>query len=243
MKSKKMFYAIIFGLLLLTISSSSLFAQEPSAEMFLPDSVFDFGFFATDARVVHTFPIINTGNDTLEIVKIKPSCGCTAAPLSSDKIAPGDTANVYVYFDSKRLKGLVKKNVAILSNDPIRPLRDLAFISITEKKHPYIAAKPEVINFGRLSMDKIDKTYSTTLTNITDTTVQLSIVDYSKDYIDISLEKNSLKPGESGKFFMTLKKIPVDPAFYNFSATLSANIENIKIHLSIPAVGRLNVVE
>lgn len=245
MKSQKLSYAIIFGFLILSLVmfGSSLYAQAPTSEIYLPDSVFDFGFFATDARVVHTYPIINVGNDTLRIIKIKPTCGCTTAPLSSDKIAPGDTARVNVYYDSKRFKGLIKKKIVVLSNDPISPLRNLAFISITDKRHPYIKVEPEVINMGRMSGDKIDKTFSTTLTNITDTTVQISIVDYTKEYVDISLEKTSLKPGESGKFYMTLKKIPIDPAYYSFSATLSANIEDIKIHFSIPAIGRLNVVE
>jgi hypothetical protein len=224
------------------LSGSSLFAQEPTADIFLPDSIFDFGFFATDARVVHTYPIINEGDDTLRIIKVKPGCGCTAAPLDKSNLGPGDTAHVDVFFDSKRLTGLVKKGVTILSNDPDEPLREVSFISITGKKHPYVHPKPAVINFGRMSAEKVNRTFKVELTNVTDAPVELEILDYSKDYIEVELEKDSLAIGESGDFLVTLKRIPNDPRLYNFSATLSVNIEDIRIHLTIPAVGRINRV-
>ena len=232
----------IFILSIFLLSGSSLFAQEPTADIFLPDSIFDFGFFATDARVVHTYPIINEGDDTLRIIKVKPGCGCTAAPLDKSNLGPGDTARVDVFFDSKRLTGLVKKGVTILSNDPDEPLREVSFISITGKKHPYVHPKPAVINFGRMAAEKVNRTFTVELTNVTDAPVELEIVDYSSDYMEVELEKDSLDVGESGDFLVTLKRIPNDPRFYNFSATLSVNIEDIRIHLTIPAVGRINRV-
>jgi len=233
----------ILIILIFIVMTNILVAQEPASKIALPETVFDFGFFADDARVVHTFTIKNEGDDTLRIIKVKPGCGCTAAPLRNANIAPNDSTFVDVYFDSKRLTGLVKKKVTILSNDPINPLMEAATISITGKKHPYIQYDPEVINFGRLSADKLDKEYVSTLTNITDADVELEIVDYSIDYIDVALKSNLLKPGESTEFVMTLRRIPLDPNFYNFSATLSANIKDIKIHLTIPAFGRMNRVD
>lgn len=238
LKTSTLFITVIFILL-----TGALMAQEQASKIVVPDNIFDFGFFVEDARVVHTFTIKNEGDDTLRIIKVKPGCGCTAAPLREDNVAPGDSTFVDVYFDSKRLTGLVKKKVTILSNDPIDPLVEAATISITGKKHPYIAADPEFINFGRISADKLDKEFSTTLTNITDADVELVIVDYSRDYIDVQLDKTLLEPGESAKFTVILRRVPLDPSYYNFSATLSANIEDIKIHLTIPASGRLNRVD
>ncbi|HDS01855.1 MAG TPA: DUF1573 domain-containing protein, partial [candidate division Zixibacteria bacterium] len=106
---------IITTLAIPFLAGSGLFAQGYASDIFLPDSIFDFGFFATDARVVHTYPIVNRGNDTLRITKVRPGCGCTVAPLDKSNIAPGDTAYLDMYFDSKRLTGLVKKGITILS--------------------------------------------------------------------------------------------------------------------------------
>ena len=41
------------------------------------------------------FKLENQGNDTLEIKKVKPSCGCTVAILSNNTILPGNTGEVH----------------------------------------------------------------------------------------------------------------------------------------------------
>jgi hypothetical protein len=221
----------------------TVLGQDPAAKLVMPDSIFDFGFFATDARVVHTYPIYNQGNDTLRIIKVKPGCGCTTAPLHNYDIPPGDSTTLDMYFDSKRLTGLVKKKTTILSNDPVTPFKEIAFIAVTGKKHPYVRPQPEVINFGRLSAGKIDKVYSTTLTNVTDAAVKLEIIDLSENYLDAELVRDTLEPGESTELKITLRRIPNDPNLYNFSATLGVKIKDVNIHLSIPAVGRLNRID
>jgi len=241
MKFSKLLIYITMGTML--VCGSALFAQDPAAKLVMPDSIFDFGFFATDARVVHTYPIYNHGDDTLRIIKVHPGCGCTVAPLHKYDIPPGDSTTLDMYFDSKRLMGLVKKKVTILSNDPVTPYKEIAFIAITGKVHPYVRPKPDVINFGRLSMDKLDKSFSTTLTNVTDAAVELELIDFSQDYIRVDLESDSLQPGESTELKMTLLRIPNDANLYNFSATLGVKIEDVNIHLTVPAVGRLNRVD
>lgn len=223
--------------------SQTVLAQDPAAKLVMPDSIFDFGFFATDARVVHTYPLYNHGDDTLRIIKVKPGCGCTVAPLHNYDIPPGDSTTLDMYFDSKRLTGLVKKKTTILSNDPVTPLKEIAFIAVTGKQHPYVRPKPEVINFGRLSAGKIDKVYKTTLTNVTDAAVKLEIIDVSRDFIEVELAGDSLEPGESTELNVTLLRIPNDPNLYNFSATLAVKIKDVNIHLTIPAVGRLNRID
>ncbi len=232
---------LVLGMIL--CCGQSILAQDPAAKMIMPDTIFDFGFFATDARVVHTYPIYNQGDDTLRIIKVKPGCGCTVAPLHKYDIPPGDSTTLDMYFDSKRLTGLVKKKITILSNDPITPFKEIAFIAVTGRQHPYVRPKPEFINFGRLSAGKIDKVYSTTLTNVTDAAVKLEIIDLSRDYLEAELVRDSLEPGESTELKITLRRIPNDPNLYNFSATLAVRIKDVNIHLSIPAVGRINRID
>jgi Protein of unknown function (DUF1573) len=234
---------LIFILIIMLVNSVGLLGQDKSSKLVITDSIFNFGFFASDARVVHTFHLRNDGDDTLRIIKVKPSCGCTTAPLHNYNIAPNDSTTLDLYFDSKRLTGLVKKKVTILSNDPVSPLKEIGFIAITSKPHPYLKAKPEVLNFGRLSIDKLDKPYEVKLTNIIDEPVELNIVDRTFEYINAELKDSILQPGETTTLEMTLFRIPNDPSLYNFSTTISANIKGVDIYLSIPAVGRLNRLE
>jgi hypothetical protein len=69
----------------------------------------------------HTVKITNTGNDTLKIAEVKPSCGCTTAPLDKNIILPGDTASIAVSVDVAHASGAVNKHMTITSNDSTRP--------------------------------------------------------------------------------------------------------------------------
>ncbi len=63
----------------------------------------------------------NAGADSLHIVGVKPSCGCTTAPLSRSALGPGDTATVEVSVDAKNFSGQQHKSITITSNDPENP--------------------------------------------------------------------------------------------------------------------------
>jgi hypothetical protein len=42
------------------------------AHLSLPDSVFNFGYVQRGAMVSHTFQLCSTGDDTLQIIKVRP---------------------------------------------------------------------------------------------------------------------------------------------------------------------------
>ncbi|MBC8146322.1 MAG: DUF1573 domain-containing protein, partial [bacterium] len=65
--------------------------------------------------------ITNTGTDTLKITEVKPSCGCTTAPLDKNVLLPGDTASVMVSVDVAHSSGPVSKNMTSNSNDSAKP--------------------------------------------------------------------------------------------------------------------------
>jgi hypothetical protein len=65
--------------------------------------------------------ITNTGGDTLKITEVKPSCGCTTAPLDKKVLPPGDTASMEVSVDVAHSSGEVSKHMTISSNDSTRP--------------------------------------------------------------------------------------------------------------------------
>lgn len=65
--------------------------------------------------------ITNTGNGTLNISEVKPTCGCTTAPLDKQVLQPGDTASMEVSVDVANSSGPVTKNMTIFSNDSTNP--------------------------------------------------------------------------------------------------------------------------
>jgi hypothetical protein len=81
-------------------------------------SDFDAGvMFQGDVKKVeHTFIVKNTGDSTLKISRVKPSCGCTTVGYDSI-IAPGKSGKVIQSIDLKNIHtGPFKKNMTIYSD-------------------------------------------------------------------------------------------------------------------------------
>jgi hypothetical protein len=54
---------------------------------------------------------INISNDSISILDVKPSCGCTSATYSDHLLAPGDTATVTYTYDPEGRPGRFSKSV------------------------------------------------------------------------------------------------------------------------------------
>ncbi|HKI79369.1 MAG TPA: DUF1573 domain-containing protein [Ignavibacteriaceae bacterium] len=83
------------------------------------DTTFDFGDVKKGEVVSHNFTIVNRGNSTLEIKRIRTSCGCTAALLNKTKLEAGESGVIHVEFDSSIENGSVSRIIEVISNDPI----------------------------------------------------------------------------------------------------------------------------
>lgn len=87
-------------------------------------SSWDFGEVRRPEIVEHEFAVKNVGSETLEIKRVSTSCGCTTAKIEKGKIAPAETAELVVRYDSGAMvheKGEIERIVYIKSNDPINP--------------------------------------------------------------------------------------------------------------------------
>jgi len=57
---------------------------------------YDFGSVGLGYMVKHTFTLRNTGDETLEIVYVRASCGCTTTALLTTSLAPGESVPLEV---------------------------------------------------------------------------------------------------------------------------------------------------
>uniref|UniRef100_A0A7V3ZYY8 DUF1573 domain-containing protein n=1 Tax=candidate division WOR-3 bacterium TaxID=2052148 RepID=A0A7V3ZYY8_UNCW3 len=74
---------------------------------------YDFGKVEEGEVVSAIFWLKNNTNDTIKIVSIKPSCGCTYALQSSNVVKPGDSTAVDVKFNTKGYLGEVVQLVKV----------------------------------------------------------------------------------------------------------------------------------
>ena len=88
------------------------------------ESEYDFGTVAEGEKVKHVYNFKNTGSEPLIISNAKATCGCTVPQWPREPIAPGDSGELTVVFDTKN-KGKVggqlqTKRVTITANtDPV----------------------------------------------------------------------------------------------------------------------------
>ncbi len=82
----------------------------------LKETEFNFGKIAQGKPVTHVFEIINKGKDSLKIINVQASCGCTTPEWDRDKaIAPGASAKITVGYNAAS-EGTFTKPVTITYN-------------------------------------------------------------------------------------------------------------------------------
>lgn len=82
---------------------------------------FNFGTVHQGDPVECQFHFTNEGKSTLEIRKIKTSCGCTAGSMDKMSYLQGEDGVVNVTLNTRSKNGNVRQTITIISNDPVHP--------------------------------------------------------------------------------------------------------------------------
>lgn len=81
-------------------------------------TTFDFGKIKQGEVSRHDYFFTNTGTATLEILAVKPGCGCTTAGDWDKKVEPGKTGSIPLQFNSTGFGGSISKSATVTCNDP-----------------------------------------------------------------------------------------------------------------------------
>jgi len=123
---------LVFILLALIVSSSSIFAQgdlltgggnqgkkelttDKKASISWDKNSYDFGEIKQNKPQKIEFKFTNTGDKPVIISKAEASCGCTELQYSKEPILPGKTRIVSTIYDAKAL-GVFQKSITIFTN-------------------------------------------------------------------------------------------------------------------------------
>ena len=75
----------------------------------------DYGAIAKNSDGNRVFTFKNVGEAPIVISKVKVSCGCTVASKPTAPVLPGETAEITVGYDTKRIGGF-SKSITVTSN-------------------------------------------------------------------------------------------------------------------------------
>ena len=106
---------LVFCLALL-LSGLSMQAQDKAVgELTFEAETVDFGTIVQGDNGLRAFKFTNTGNAPVVISDVKTSCGCTVASAPDAPVLPGETAQIEVNYDTKRI-GKFSKDITVISN-------------------------------------------------------------------------------------------------------------------------------
>jgi len=128
--------------LLLLLSSGSVFA---APALVVERMSHDFGEILQGAEITHTFRFQNAGDQLLEISRLRSSCGCTAALLTTRRLAPGAMGELQLTFNSQGFRGAVQKKVTFETNDP---KHSAMTFTLQGKVNAELFLQPKRINWG-----------------------------------------------------------------------------------------------
>ncbi len=142
MKRTRLFSAILG---LLVAGSMTLAAQEQGEEpvglgKIEVTDVHDWGVVAP-GKLEAEIAIKNVGTGPLQIDNVRPSCGCTTAPLDDYLLDPGQTTMMHVTLDASRREGPLSKSIVIYSDDPESTTR---IVKLTAQVQRDVAFEPDV---------------------------------------------------------------------------------------------------
>lgn len=177
--------------------------EMPAATFEMP--VHDFGRIQADTELVYDFKFKNTGTGPLEILRVKPGCGCTTAGEYTRIVKPGESGTIPIKFKPGSRGGPTSKQIEVNTNIPgigatIRlEIKGLVWVPVQ--------VTPPSAAFGRLTVEKIDSgiTRNLTLVNNTDGTMKIGTVVASNPTFHAEI-----KPVEDGKKYELIVSL-VDP--------------------------------
>ncbi len=126
---KKVIILLFVGLLAWSVQ-----AQETAKIEFKTETL-DYGVIERGSDGVRVFEFTNTGNAPLIITKVSSSCGCTIPKKPEAPVMPGETGEIQVKYDTKRV-GPIRKAITVISNaeTPTKVLKIKGEVTYVEGK-------------------------------------------------------------------------------------------------------------
>ncbi len=90
------------------------------------------------------FVFKNAGTEPLEILFIKPACGCTVPEMEKTVYEPNEKGTIKVSFDPSGKSGKLSRTITIYTNSALKPVHS---IFVNAKVSPVILTIPKVMSF------------------------------------------------------------------------------------------------
>lgn len=111
----------VLAFLLLALTTFGLQAQMEDIKLEFEKKTHDFGTLDQGDPCSFTFKYTNVSDQPIKLTNVKASCGCTTPKWSKEPLAPGQTAEIPVKYDSKRI-GAFNKSIRVTYEGSATPI-------------------------------------------------------------------------------------------------------------------------
>lgn len=143
---------VILGFVVVSDYIQNKSSQPP--KLSLSEEEWDFGMVKPNDKPTHIFMVKNEGNEDLIIERVRVSCGCVKASISTKLIKPGKSTELKATFDTTGYDGKIEKDIYIKSNDPLEQgveKKVSLYIEIEHYSKPVISIFQNEWNLGLIS--------------------------------------------------------------------------------------------
>jgi hypothetical protein len=197
-------------------------AEQGAPNLEVSSPVWDFGEVWSGEKAETTITIKNTGTAVLKIDQVKSSCGCTVAQTDKKELAPGETEDIRITYNTKKNAENVSQKIRIMTNDPDSPTTE---VEVKGHVKPLIKIDGvKGLDMGSLGLnDTVTKSIELECAYTQPLNLQLKEGTPSK-FFDIRLE--TLEAGKRYKLTATTRP-PLMDGSLNESAVLITGVEQM----------------
>ncbi len=115
--------SFVLTFVLAVACSAIAYAQNEGADgpvLSFENMIVDYGKIVQNSDPLRVVKFTNTGTEPLVIQNARGSCGCTVPSFPKQPIMPGESSEIEIRYDSKRL-GKINKTVTITTNEGGEP--------------------------------------------------------------------------------------------------------------------------
>jgi hypothetical protein len=183
----------------------------------------DFGKIGSGVSTKFDFAFTNTGTENLEVLAVRPACGCTVAGDWTKSVAPGESGIIPIQFNSGNFSGPIHKTVTVTCNTSAPAETVLNFKGTVIKD---VDVSPTLVVFTPQAGSQTTEPKSVRIVNHTDMPMELSPPESTNPAF--SAEIKTLKEGKEFEVLVTAKP-PVVPGTIQGAITMKTSFPNMPV--------------
>jgi len=205
--------------------------------------MFEFGRVPSGKDVLHDYWFTNTGTGPLEILAIKPSCGCTTMGEFDRVVQPGRKGRIPIKVATTHASGPIAKTITVQTNVP--PPGNLSTLSIRGELWQAVMVSPASLYFGRIVLGQdTNSTHVRTAVITTSHDAVARITNLKSSNPCFKPEVTEVEPGK--KYTLVVTAVPPFKIGNNFGdielSTGVAELPTLKLQASLLVSPELEVM-